>query len=393
MQLGDARTGKLADNIVAFGRALRRAGVPIHSDRIALAQTSAMLVGISRKDDLAAALESVMICQEQDRAVFAQMFDAFFRNPELAHRLLAQMLPQAQEAAKAKVGQRARVQEALKSMSSAKQRPGPKEDEVQFDAAMSASQTIRLHHADFQSLNASEYILVEKLARNIPLALPKIRGRRTTPGEHGYRMDWSRAMRNTTRQGGELLRLPHLQQREQPLPLLILIDISGSMERYARLMMAFLHQSTKHVPRHVFAFGTELTDLSASFRMDDTDKMLISVSERIGDFAGGTRLGQSLEQLRIQHRRQLKGRRTMVLLISDGLDTGSMSDLSQELAWLKRHCRKLMWLNPLLRFDGYAPIASGAQVLHQHADGMMAIHNLSRLQDLANAIKLLLKSD
>ena len=392
MQLGDARTGKLADNIAAFGRALRRAGVPMDSSRIALAQTAAMLIGLDRKDDLAAALECVMIGQEQDRTVFAQMFEAFFRNPELAHKLLAQMLPQTQESAKATVPRRARVQEALRAVAQAKNRPPAKDEEVELDAAMSASQAIRLHHADFQSLNASEYRLVEQLARSIPLALPHIKGRRTQAGSLGHRLDWTRAMRDAARQGGELIRLPLLQRRKQHLPLLILIDVSGSMERYARLMMAFLHQSTRQVPRSVFAFGTELTDLTGPFRMADTDDMLLAVSEKIADFAGGTRLGLSLGQIRTKHQRQLVGRRTVVLLITDGLDTGSTNDLSQELSWLKRHCRKLLWLNPLLRFDGYAPIASGAQVLHRHVDGSVAIHNMARLQDLAQAIKRLLKT-
>jgi uncharacterized protein with von Willebrand factor type A (vWA) domain len=392
MQLGDARTGKLADNIAAFGRALRRAGVPMDSSRIALAQTAAMSVGLERKDDLAAALECVMIGQEQDRTVFAQMFEAFFRNPELAQQLLAQMLPQAQESAKPTVPRRARVQEALRAVASAKNRPPAQDDEIELDAAMSASQAIRLHHADFQSLNASEFRLVEQLAKSIPLALPHIQGRRTQTGAHGTRMDWTRAMRDAARQGGELIRLPHLQRRKQALPLLILIDVSGSMERYARLMMAFLHQSTRKVPRSVFAFGTELTDLSSPFRLADTDDMLLAVSDKIADFAGGTRLGLSLSQLRTRHQRQLIGRRTVVLLITDGLDTGATSDLSHELSWLKRHCRKLLWLNPLLRFDGYAPIASGAQVLHRHADGMVAIHNMARLQDLAQAIMRLLKT-
>ena len=392
MQLGDARTGKVADNIAAFGRALRRAGVPMDSSRIALAQKAAMETGLDRKDDLAAALECVLIGQEKDRTVFAQMFEAFFRNPELAHKLLAQMLPQTQESAKATVPRRARVQEALRAVAQAKNRPPAKDEEVELDAAMSASQAIRLHHADFQSLNASEYRLVEQLARSIPLALPHVKGRRTQAGSLGHRLDWTRAMRDAARQGGELIRLPLLQRRKQHLPLLILIDVSGSMERYARLMLAFLHQSTRQVPRSVFAFGTELTDLTGPFRMADTDDMLLAVSEKIPDFAGGTRMGLSLGQLRAHHQRQLTGRRTIVLLITDGLDTGSTSDLSQELAWLKRHCRKLLWLNPLLRFDGYAPIASGAQVLNRHADGMVAIHNMARLQDLAQAIMRLLKT-
>ena len=133
----------------------------------------------------------------------------------------------------------------------------------------------------------------------------------------------------------------------------------------------------------MFAFGTHLTDLTPIFRESDTDAMLAAASNAIDDFAGGTRLGESLAQLRTRHAKRLVGGRTLVLLVSDGLDTGDTDALGEELAWLKRHCRKLMWLNPLLRYEGYAPLASGASVLHRHADRMVAVHNLERLEDLA----------
>ena len=388
MQLGDARTGKMADNMVGFCRALRRAGVPVDSARMALAIEAAMCVGVARKDDFAAALEAVLISRQQDRDVFAQLFASFFKNPELAQKLLSQMLPKAQEAAKAPK-QKARVQEALTAVRTAQHAP-KKEEELQLDAAMSASEGQRLRHADFQNLSASEFRLVERLARDMALPLPQVPGRRTHAGERGKRMDWQRAMRDATRMGGELLHIPHRTRRAQPLPLLILVDISGSMERYARLMLAFLHQATRSVPRAAFAFGTELTDLRAAFRFRDADDMLDTANQSIRDFAGGTRLGAALTTLRTAHRRCLMGRRTVVLLISDGLDTGEAQVLADELAWLKRHSRSLLWLNPLLRFEGYAPLATGAKVLHQHADGMLAIHNLSELEQLARAIAQLL---
>jgi uncharacterized protein with von Willebrand factor type A (vWA) domain len=163
------------------------------------------------------------------------------------------------------------------------------------------------------------------------------------------------------------------------------------MERYARLLLAFLHQATNAHPRAVFAFGTDLTDLRPAFKHKDTDLMLEEANQRIADFAGGTRLGDSLATLRERHTRTLIGRRTVVLLISDGLDTGEPASLESEVLWLKRHCRQLFWLNPLLRFDAYAPLASGAQVLNRHADGMLAVHNLSKLEDLAQAISKLMK--
>jgi len=171
----------------------------------------------------------------------------------------------------------------------------------------------------------------------------------------------------------------------------VLVDVSGSMERYARLLLAFLHAATRtHRRRDVFAFGTHLTDLTPAFRLGDTDAMLAAASAAIDDFAGGTRLGASLATLRERHARRLVGRRTLVLVISDGLDTGEPTDLARELDWLTHRCRRLLWLNPLLRFEGYAPLAQGAAVLHRHAHAMLAVHNLEKLQDLARSLADLL---
>ena len=143
--------------------------------------------------------------------------------------------------------------------------------------------------------------------------------------------------------------------------------------------------------RDVFAFGTALTDLTPAFRHADGDAMLAHASAAITDFAGGTRLGEALLQLRRQHARRLVGRRTLVLLISDGLDTGEPAALLQELGWLRRHCGQLLWLNPLLRYEGYRPTARGAEVLHRHAHGMLAVHNLESLQQLAHSIAAVLQ--
>ena len=390
MILGDARSGKLADNITGFVRALRRAGLPLDAARTSLAIEAAALVGVARKDDLAAALQAVLVSREQDLEVFQQMFAAFFRNPELTRQLLSQLLPKAPGAVPA-VPRKARVQEALAARKPEGTQSQPAEDEVQLDAAMTASVHQRLQQADFQTLSASEYRLVDQLARRISLPLPRVASRRTRSGLRGQRMDWANTLHRAVRSGGEVLSLSHRQRRTQPLPLLILVDISGSMERYARLLLAFLHQATRHTPRRVYAFGTHLSDLNPAFAHADTDLMLEAANRQITDFAGGTQLGTSLATLRQQHARDLVGRRTVVLLISDGLDTGDASQLESELKWLQRHCRSLLWLNPLLRYDGYAPLATGANLLHRHAQGMLAIHNLAKLEDLAAAMAKLLK--
>lgn len=389
MILGDARSGKLPDHITAFGRALRRAGVPVDSSRMALAISATEAVGVERKDDLRAALEAVLVSRQQDIGVFGEMFEAFFRNPELAQQLLSQMLPKAAKAHP--VRRKARVQEALSVAGLKARTPNQGETEIKLDAAMTASDQQRLRHADFAGLSASEFRLVEQLVREIPMPLPPVRARRERAGTRGHRPNWPRALQEARRHDGELLEIPRMTRRRQPLPLLILVDISGSMERYARLLLAFLHQATHGTPRAAFAFGTELTDLRAAFRHRDTDQMLELANAAIDDFAGGTRLGASLARLRTEHKRCLVGRRTVVLLITDGLDTGAPEALEEELQWLGRHTRQLLWLNPLLRYEGYAPLARGASVLHRHAHGMLAVHNLSRLEDLARSMATLMQ--
>lgn len=393
-QLGDARRGKLLPNLVGFGRALRRAGVPLDASRIALAAQAMQGVGLQRKDDLSAALEAVLVGREQDRGVFRELFDAWFRDPELAHRMLAQMLPTAEGRAEpSKL--RPRVREALAAP--AKPRAAPQnEQELQFDAAMTASDRARLQQADFNALGAAEYRLVERLARDIALPVPTVPGRRlraTGEAQPHARMHWPGVWHEAARTGGEMLRLPRLARRQEPLPLLVLVDVSGSMERYARLLLAFLHAATQRGAgrRDVFAFGTGLTDLTPAFRTADTDAMLAEASARISDFAGGTRLGDCLAQLRQRHARRLIGGRTLVLLISDGLDTGEPEALRQALQWLRRHSRRLLWLNPLLRFAGYAPLARGAAELHRASDAMLAVHNLQALEELAHSIAALLR--
>jgi uncharacterized protein len=394
--LGDARQGKLGDNITGFGRALRRAGVKVDSQKIALASTAALAVGLGERDDLSAAFEAVMISREQDRLVFRELFDVYFQDPKVANKLLAQLLPSAGGKAEPSK-RRPRVQEALQAQKKFGQQtmPTAEDQKLEFDAVMTASDIQRLQHADFNALSATEYRLVESLARNIKLPLPQFASRRSKPASTGPRMHWPRVMGRAARTGGELMELPRLTRRQQPVPLLVLVDVSGSMERYSRLLLAFLHAATKSSSackqRDVFAFGMGLTDLTPAFKLADTDTMLVHASQAIEDFAGGTQLGVSLASLRDKHARRLVGRRTVVLVITDGLDTGEPATLASELAWLRRRSRRLLWLNPLMRFDGYAPLAQGAAALHASAHGMLAVHNLAKLEELAAGLAAIMK--
>jgi len=386
----------VADNLLGFGRALRRAGVPMDSSRIALALESMRWVNLSNRNDVCAAFEAVMVSRESDRAVFRELFDRYFQAPAptglpLTSALAASPAPVEEQAPQ-------RALDALTPGLLAAQPPQDDldeetEEDMTADARFSASQRERLQQADFRTLDAWEYRQVERWARNIRGVLPQHPGRRTRAGSRGSQPHWPRALREAARLEGEVLRVPRRTRRKKPLPVLVLVDVSGSMERYTRLLMAFLHAATRDARRRdVFAIGTTLTDLTAAFRQADTDRMLAEASQRIPDFAGGTRLGSALTGLLRHHARRLVGRRTVTLLITDGLDTGEPAELDAALSGLKRHTGRLLWLNPMLRFDGYQPLARGARVMSRQVDSMLPVHNLDSLQSLAHSLQRLLQT-
>lgn len=388
LPLDEQVTGRLAENIVGLGRTLRRAGVPVDSARIALAQQAALLVGVEDRELLCAAFEAVMVAREQDRVILRELFDAMFREPDEAQDMLASLPPGSLLTTTQPA--RPRIAEVLARPSALSLTPP---EAPQLDAALSASAREVLRHADFNSLGAAEYREVERLARELSLPVPTTASRRTRPSVRGARVHWVRALRQASRTGGELMLLPRRVRREEPLPLLLLVDISGSMQRYARMLLAFLHAALRRNPGRcdVFAFGTQLTDLTPAFSLSDTDEMLAAADAAIADFGGGTRLGESLAALRLRHVRRMVGGRTVVLVVSDGLDTGEADMLDRELCWLRLHSRRLLWLNPLLRFGGWQPLARGAAVLHRHAHGILAVHSLEKLKDFAASLAKLMK--
>lgn len=390
MALGNALQDKLADNVFGFCRTLRRAGLPVDSRRIALAQQALLLVDIGERHQVCAALEAVLVSRPEDRSVFYELFDAVFRNPEMAKQLMAQLLPSNKAADRAK--RRPRSQEALRSPAHAPRQFASKQEDPSFelDMTMSMSETDRLRKADFEQLSAAEAQKVQQLACRIPLCLPRYKSRRQAGSLHGRQTDWRETMRRTHRSFGEMLRLGYQEPVFRPMPLVILVDISGSMERYARMVLSFLHAATHLSKPKVFAFGSRLTNLSQVFRQPDTDLMLLQAADLIPDYAGGTRMAESLKDLRKNHRGAFIGRRSLVLVITDGLDTGEPDYLHEGLRWLQSVSGRLLWLNPLMRYSGYQPLAAGASTLARFCDSKMAVYNLESLEVFAKAIEQLL---
>ncbi len=354
---------------------------------MALAVKAIALVGIAAREDVSAALESILIGRESDRAVFRALFDAYFDagaggSPDRCDGQGAAREALADDASR----ERRRILDAIPRWSGHQKKAGV-EHRIQFDGPMTASHSERLRHADFGTLEALEYRDVQRMARDITIALPARPGRRYRKAQGckgGERIDWPGAVQESMRTGGELMRLPRSKRTSKTLPVLVLVDVSGSMERYARILLSFLHAALPLASRRdVFVFGTHLTDLTRCFERGDIDDMLLGANASIDDFAGGTRIGGSLGELRRHYGHRLVGGRTIAVLVTDGLETGSPEALGNELQWLRRRARRLLWLNPMMRFEGYAPAARGASALHKHAHAMLAAYNLATLEQLA----------
>jgi uncharacterized protein with von Willebrand factor type A (vWA) domain len=390
-QLGDARSGKLVENLLGFGRALRRAGIAVDSAKLSLASQALLWINLSQRDECYAALASTLLSRYQDQQVFKDVFERYFTNPDLANQLLGQMLPRTEEKKSLQKNDRAR--EALRGKQLSSNPGSPQDHKIELDASMTLSDHHRLRYADFNGLNTSEYQLIEQLAKGIKVKFPKMPSRRYRPHHRGHQLDFRKIIQSSIRLNNELLEIHWQRRKTYFLPLLILVDVSGSMERYARLLLSFLHAATRHHPNtEVLSFGTKLTHLTQSFANHDTDRMLLDINDQIQDFASGTQLGSCLDELNTQYGKLMIGKRTVVLLITDGLDTGSSEILHDALTKLKRQSKSILWLNPLMRYEAYQPIASGPAELAKVADKMIAIHNLQSLQELSKHLEQLLSN-
>ncbi|MGA1069311.1 MAG: vWA domain-containing protein, partial [Burkholderiaceae bacterium] len=361
----------LATRVVDFGRALRQAGMPVDSQRIGVAQRALTLVDLSSKAAVCDALQACLLSRIEDRPTFLRLFDALFSEGQ-------------------DEGGKPTDMNAINDLAGdAMHAPTPAEDPQATPPAdddtategMSAVQ--RLRQADFAKLTPTEWAAVTRLADQSRLKLPKFRLRRVVRSRRRGVLDWRETMRRAQATDGELLDLGWRAPRWQTQPLLVLIDTSGSMAAYARTTLACLHPMTRGLPLRIFAMGHQLSELTFAFRERDTDAMLKAAGRAIVDYAGGTRLANCIDALRLQGRALVSGRRPQVVIISDGLDTGEIHDLQIAMAWLTGHARRVVWLNPLMRYAGYQPIARGPSVLAAHVDAMLTGHNLASLDALS----------
>ena len=381
---------RIADNVVHFARVLRAAGLPAGPDRVLRALEALEVVGVQRRDDVHAALATVMIDRHEQQAIFDAAFEAFWRDPKLLERLMYLALPKVSgRGQKEAEKQRARrLQEALSprlASSPAPEEPPP-EDEHHFDAALTWSDRERLQHADFATMSSAEFEQAKRLAQSLALPLRPMPTRRRGPSAAG-RPDLRRTMQRSLRAPDSLLPAYSAPRHKQP-PLVVLLDISGSMERYTRLFLHFAHGlSQDRTTVHTLVFGTRLTNITHCLRHRDPDLALARADAMVQDWRGGTRIASNLAEFnRLWARRLLTGNAAM-LLVTDGLDRDDSGDLARQTALLSRFSHQFIWLNPLLRFEGFEPRAAGIRAILPHVDRFLPMHNLASLADLGRALR------
>ena len=376
---------RIVDNIMLFGRMLRAAGLPIGPGRVIDAIRAVETVGLGSRDDLYWTLHTVFVNRRDQRELFDQAFHIFWRNPHLLDRMMSAMLPQVSVPRDEEAMQLELAKRLADAMSRDRgDRPTRElEDQVEFDATMTWSDRELLQTMDFEQMSAREVEDAKRIIAAMRLPIMALPVRRFRADPRGRRVDMRATMRAALRSGGAIPLRFRRRLRRHP-PLVILCDISGSMSRYARLFVHFMHAITNDRDRvHTFVFGTRLTNITRDLRQRDIDIALDRVAARVEDWSGGTRIGHCVATFNSIWSRRVLGQGAIVLLITDGLDRDPGTDLARQMERLHKSCRRLIWLNPLLRFEGYEPKASGARAILPHVDELRTIHNLESMRDLA----------
>lgn len=385
--LGGAGGGALAANLRSFGSLLRRTGLPVGPNETLAAMEALTQVPLDSRRQVHAALRAVMVRRREHFEIFDQAFLLYWRNPEGARNAAAMaMLDGVKERAKPPPGSR-RLSEARSPQQPPQNKPRPPEELPPTDVALKVSERERLQSMDFEAMSVEDIASAKDAIRRLVLPLDARPTRRFRSDPQGPATDLRATIRASLRHGGEILSLERRRRVERPPPLVALCDISGSMARYAQILLHFLHAVTNDRARvHSFLFGTRLTNVTRQLRHRDPEVAFEMVSHIVPDWSGGTRIGESLALFNRQWSRRVLGQGAVVLLITDGLDREGARGLAEATARLRRSCRRLIWLNPLLRFEGFQPRSEGIRAMLPHVDEFRTVHNLNSLRELVQTL-------
>ncbi|WP_243374642.1 vWA domain-containing protein [Microvirga solisilvae] len=378
--------GRLADNIAYFARALRHAGLPVGPGAVLDALAAVDAARIGTRDDFYWTLHAVFVKRHEHSILFDQAFRIFWRRRGLIEKLIAQMSPLApggQEEKKPQAGA-LRVAEALATPR--QEKPDPVE-KTEFSARLTVSDREILKTKDFAQMSAAEIATAKHLVAAMSLPEDEVTTRRFLPDPRGRRIDPRKTFRRSLRGGGAVIDLAYRSPAVRHAPVVALIDISGSMAEYSKLFLHFLHAIAEKRRRvHSFVFATRLTNISRELTSRDPDDALARASKRVQDWEGGTRIAHALHDFNRHWSRRVLGQGAIVLLFTDGLEREVTKELTFEMDRLRRSCRRLVWLNPLLRFDAFEARASGIKAMLPHVDEFRPIHNMASMEQLCRAL-------
>jgi uncharacterized protein with von Willebrand factor type A (vWA) domain len=383
---GGGKDGRLAENILYFARALRAAGIPVGPGSVLDALEAVQAAGVGTRQDFYWTLHAVFVKRRDHSLLFDQAFRIFFRRRGYLDKLMASMLPQAPPGEPQKPPPAAeRIREAL--FAGLDDKAKMEEQDVEIDTRFTVSDREVLQKKDFAQMSAAEIAAAKDAIARLVLPFDEVRTRRLAPHRHGHIVDIRRTLRASMKAGGAVIDLKFLGPKLNAPPIVALLDISGSMSQYTRLFLHFLHALTARRKRvHSFLFGTRLTNVTRALKERDPDEALEACSASVADWSGGTRIASSLHAFNKLWARRVLTQGAIVLMFTDGLERDPDDTLALEIDRLHRSCRRLIWLNPLLRFDGFEAKAKGIRTMLPYVDDMRPIHNLDSMAELVRAL-------
>ncbi|MEP3278182.1 MAG: VWA domain-containing protein, partial [Stappiaceae bacterium] len=373
-------------NILQFARTLRAAGMPVGPASIVDAVKAVDAVGLLDREDFYWTLHAVFVKKRDHHILFDQAFEIFWRSRNLVEKMLEMLSPVA-PAQKPKEKPKAGETRVSQALSAGRERPASETvPEIEVDATLTVSGKELLQEKDFAQMTTEEINLAKAALRKLVLPIDKVKKRRLISAGHGQ-IDPRRTLQASLRAGGDIIDLRFRKPFEAHPPIVALCDISGSMSQYSRLFMHFLHALTERRRNvHSFLFGTRLTNVTRDLRHKDPDEALDAASGSVQDWSGGTRIAAALHEFNLRWSRRVLSGGAIVLLITDGLEREFVDDLENEASRLHRSCRQLIWLNPLLRFDGFEAKARGVRAILPHVDIFRSIHSLNAISDICTIL-------
>lgn len=381
-----APTGKLAANIMHFARVLREAGIPVGPGSVIDALDAAQCGGLRTREDFYWTLHSVFVKRRDHKELFDQAFHVFWKKPKMLEQLMQLMFQQITRAADEKSKQAGfrRLAEAMFDQVQTQSRREQKPEALELDASFTASVDEVLRRKDFEQMTIAEQAQAKAAIARLRLHRTEIVTRRFQRALKGPSIDMRRSLKGSLRAGGHYIDLERRERRLREPPLVVLCDISGSCSNYSRMFLHFLHALTNDRDRvSVFLFGTRLTNITRELKRRDIDEAMGKVSGAVKDWSGGTRIGASLKEFNYKWARRVLTQGAHVLLMTDGLEREDAGLLAHEMQRLGRQARRIVWLNPLLRYDGFEARAAGIRAIMPHVDEFRAVHSLDSLADLA----------